>query len=95
MNKVAAYARLFRIPGLGGLAIPPVIAALTVGVYNFYNLTILFIIGAFAAIYGFILNDYSDVEIDKIIRKISCSELTIFIKTYFYFSVFILSFDWL
>ena len=70
MNKVAAYARLLRIPGLGGLAIPPVIAALTVGVYDFYNLVILFVIGAFAAIYGFVLNDYADVELDKLIKEL-------------------------
>jgi len=70
MNKVAAYARLLRIPGLGGLAIPPVIAALTVGVYDFYNLTILFVIGAFAIIYGFVLNDYADVELDKLIKEL-------------------------
>ena len=70
MNKVAAYARLLRIPGLGGLAIPPVIAALTVGVYDFYNLVILFVIGAFVAIYGFVLNDYADVELDKLIKEL-------------------------
>ncbi len=70
MNKVAAYARLLRIPGLGGLAIPPVIAALTVGVYDFYNLVILFVIGAFVAIYGFVLNDYADVELDKLINEL-------------------------
>ncbi|MCK5031038.1 MAG: UbiA family prenyltransferase [Thermoplasmatales archaeon] len=70
MNKVAAYARLLRIPGLGGLAIPPVIAALTVGVYDFYNLAILFVIGAFVAIYGFVLNDYADVELDKLIKDL-------------------------
>jgi len=70
MNKVAAYARLLRIPGLGGLAIPPVIAALTVGVYDPYNLVILFVIGAFAAIYGFVLNDYADVELDKLIKEL-------------------------
>ena len=70
MNKVAAYARLFRIPGLGGLAIPPVIAALTVGVYDFYNLAILFVIAAFAVIYGFVLNDYADVELDKLIKEL-------------------------
>jgi len=70
MSKVAAYARLLRIPGLGGLAIPPVIAALTVGVYDFYNLVILFVIGAFVAIYGFVLNDYADVELDKLINEL-------------------------
>ena len=57
MNKICAYARLLRIPGIGGLAIPAVIGGLTVGVYDFYNLLILFIIGALASVYGFILND--------------------------------------
>ena len=70
MSKVAAYARLLRIPGLGGLAIPPVIAALTVGVYDFYNLAILFGIGVFVAVYGFVLNDYADVELDKLIKEL-------------------------
>ena len=70
MNKISAYAKLLRIPGLGALAIPPVIAAITVGVYDFYNLLILFVIGAFAAIYGFILNDYADVELDKLIKEL-------------------------
>jgi len=70
MNKINAYAKLLRIPGLGALATPPVIAAITVGEFHFYNLLILFIIGAFAAIYGFILNDYADVELDKLIKEL-------------------------
>ena len=70
MNKVIAYARLLRIPGIGGLAIPPVIGAITVGVNDLYNLTILFIIGALAALYGFILNDYVDVEVDKLSEEL-------------------------
>jgi len=70
MNKAAAYAKLLRIPGLGGLAIPPVIGALSVGVLDLYSLLILFIIGAFAAIYGFILNDYADVKLDKLIKEL-------------------------
>jgi len=65
MRKIVAYARLLRIPGIGGLAIPPVIGALTVEVFDLYKLTLLFIIGALAALYGFILNDYADVEVDK------------------------------
>jgi len=67
MNKIVAYAKLLRIPGLGALAIPPVIGALTVGVYDIPTLAILFIIGAFAAMYGFILNDYADVELDALV----------------------------
>ncbi len=70
MNKAVAYAKLLRLPGLGGLAIPPVIGALSVGVLDVYSLLILFIIGAFAAIYGFILNDYADVKLDKLIKEL-------------------------
>ncbi len=70
MNKLVAYARLLRIPGIGGLAIPPVIGAISVGVFDLYNLTIVFIIGALAALYGFILNDYADIEVDKLAKDL-------------------------
>lgn len=70
MGKVAAYAKLLRVPGLGGLAIPPVIGAITVGVFDLYNLTVLFIIGALSAVYGFVLNDYVDVELDKLVKEL-------------------------
>ena len=71
MTRIAAYAKLLRIPGLGGLAIPPVIGALTVGVYDFNTLVILFIIGSFSASYGFVLNDYADVELDKLVKELN------------------------
>jgi 4-hydroxybenzoate polyprenyltransferase len=70
MNKVVAYARLLRIPGIGGLAIPPVIGAISVGILDFYSLSIVFAIGALAALYGFILNDYADVEVDKLAEEL-------------------------
>jgi 4-hydroxybenzoate polyprenyltransferase len=70
MSKITAYARLLRIPGLGALAIPPVIGALTVGVFDLPTLLILFLIGAVATMYGFILNDYADVELDKLIKEL-------------------------
>jgi 4-hydroxybenzoate polyprenyltransferase len=70
MNKLVAYARLLRIPGIGGLAIPPVIGAISVEVFDFYNLAIVFIIGALAALYGFILNDYADIEVDKLAKDL-------------------------
>lgn len=70
MNKIVAYARLLRIPGLGALAIPPVIGALTVGVTDIFTLVILFIIGALSAMYGFILNDYADIELDKLVKDL-------------------------
>jgi len=70
MNKITAYARLLRIPGLGALAIPPVIGALTVGMTDLPNLLILFFIGAVSAMYGFILNDYADIELDRLIPEL-------------------------
>lgn len=70
MDKVAAYAKLLRLPGLGGLAIPPVFGAISVGIYDFYNLTILFLIGAMVAIFGFVLNDYADVELDRLVKEL-------------------------
>ncbi len=71
MNKIVAYARLLRLPGLGGLAIPPIIGAITVGVTDLYHLSLLFIIGACASIYGFILNDFADVELDRLVKELS------------------------
>jgi 4-hydroxybenzoate polyprenyltransferase len=70
MKKITAYARLLRIPGLGALGIPPVIGALTVGVTDPWSLILLFLIGAVAAMYGFILNDYADVELDRLIKEL-------------------------
>ena len=64
MNKIAAYAKLLRLPGIGALGIPTVIGALTVGVTDLYNLILVFIIGAIACVYGFVLNDYADIELD-------------------------------
>ncbi len=67
MKKISAYAKLLRIPGIGALGIVPVIGALTVGVYDLYSLTLVFLIGAFSCIFGFILNDYIDIELDKLV----------------------------
>ncbi len=70
MKKFHAYAKLLRLPGLGGLAIPPVFGAISVGIYDFYNLAMLFAIGVFAIIFGFVLNDYADVELDSLIEEL-------------------------
>lgn len=84
MSKVTAYARLLRIPGLGGLGIPAVIGALTVGVHDLLSLTILFVIGSLSAMYGFILNDYADVDLDRLSKELKGKPLvdgTIGLKT--------------
>lgn len=65
MGKIAEYMVLLRFPGLGGLAIPPVIAALTVGNFDPLTLVLLFLLGAYSSIFGFVLNDFIDVEVDK------------------------------
>ena len=65
MGKIAEYLVLLRFPGLGGLAIPPVIAALTVGTFDFFTLSLLFLLGAYSSIFGFVLNDFIDIEVDK------------------------------
>jgi 4-hydroxybenzoate polyprenyltransferase len=75
MKMVSAYARLLRIPGIGALSIVPVIAALTVGIYDLYNLTLIFIIGAFASIFGFLINDYIDIELDRYVDDLQKNPL--------------------
>ena len=69
-ETVAAWVKLLRLPGLGGLAIPPVFGALTVGVTDAWSLLVLFLIGCMVAIYGFVLNDYADVKLDGLIPEL-------------------------
>lgn len=69
-ETVAAWVKLLRLPGLGGLAIPPVFGALTVGVTDPVSLLILFLIGCMVAIFGFVLNDYADVKLDSLIEEL-------------------------
>lgn len=69
-ETIAAWVKLLRLPGLGGLAIPPVFGALTVGVTDPWSLLILFLIGCMVAIFGFVLNDYADVKLDGLIEEL-------------------------
>lgn len=71
MGKIADYLVLLRIPGLGGLAIPPVIAAVSVGTFDLFSLLLLFLIGSYSSIFGFVLNDYVDVNVDKQSKDLS------------------------
>ncbi|KYK31145.1 MAG: hypothetical protein AYK22_08185 [Thermoplasmatales archaeon SG8-52-3] len=71
MNSVISdYIRFLRLPGLGGLATPAVFGAICVGVTDFPILLILLLIGAFSVIYGFVLNDWVDIEIDKLTSEL-------------------------
>jgi 4-hydroxybenzoate polyprenyltransferase len=68
---VIDYMRLLRIPGLVGLAITPVAGALSVGNTSLTTLAALFFIGAISKIYGFVMNDYFDIELDRLSPDLS------------------------
>ena len=63
---IADYFRLMRIPGIVGLAMTPVVGALTVNSFSLTVLAPLFLIGVISKIYGFVMNDYVDIEVDKL-----------------------------
>ncbi|MBN1168265.1 UbiA family prenyltransferase [Candidatus Woesebacteria bacterium] len=67
MKKVAAYAKLLRLPGIGALGTTTLIGALTVGVTDLVDLSIVFLVGSLSAVFGFLLNDYADVELDNLV----------------------------
>jgi 4-hydroxybenzoate polyprenyltransferase len=67
MKKIAAYAKLLRLPGIGGLGTTTLIGALTVGVTNVFDLFIVFLVGSLSAVFGFLLNDFADVELDNLV----------------------------
>lgn len=69
-NIISDYARLLRLPGLGGLSVAPVFGAISVGIYDIKTLSLIYLIGVFSAIYGFVLNDYVDVEVDKLSKDL-------------------------
>jgi 4-hydroxybenzoate polyprenyltransferase len=67
MKKIAAYAKLLRLPGIGALGTTTLIGALTIGVTNLFDLSLVFLVGSFSAVFGFLLNDYADVELDNLV----------------------------
>ena len=69
-SLISDYARLLRLPGLGGLATPAIFGAISAGIIELPILAIIFLIGIFSVIYGFVLNDYADVEIDKLTSEL-------------------------
>jgi 4-hydroxybenzoate polyprenyltransferase len=59
-----------RIPGVGSLALPPVIGAITTYSMSLTDLIPLFIIGILFTIFGFVLNDYIDVDVDRLSKDL-------------------------
>ncbi len=69
-NIISDYVKLLRLPGLEGLATLAIFGAISAGVTDLPVLLILLLIGAFSVIYGFVLNDWADVEIDKLTSEL-------------------------
>jgi len=67
-----AYARLFRLSGLIGFSMTPVFGALSlvhIGVHvNLITLFLLLLIGIFKTIHGSVMNDFFDIDVDKLSR---------------------------
>jgi len=67
------YARLLRLAGLGALSFGPVFGAISlinIGVkVDLLDLSLLLLIGVLANIFGFVSNDYADIEIDKLSKE--------------------------
>ena len=70
-SLIIDYMRLIRAPALAGLALTPVAGALCVNNTSFSALSFLFIIGVISKIYGFVMNDYFDLELDKLSKDLS------------------------
>ena len=64
-EKIKGYIKLTRPYGALGLPLIVVFSALCNGQFDFFPLLGLFIIGIFFHIFGFVQNDYFDLEIDK------------------------------
>ncbi len=64
-NKVLEYLRLSRLQTAAVTAVTPIIGSLVMGQSDIVHISILFLIGFSYHIYGFVLNEYVDVEVDK------------------------------
>jgi len=64
------YAKLIRLAGLGGLSLAPVFGALSLKdigiVIDLKIIGPLLLLGIFKSIFGFVQNDYADIEKDKV-----------------------------
>ena len=64
-NKTLGYLQLLRLQTSAVTALTPVIGGLITGQHDIILLFILFLIGFLYHIYGFVLNDYIDIYVDK------------------------------
>lgn len=64
-NKILGYLQLLRLHTAATTALTPVIGGLIMGQRDIFLLSILFIIGFLYHVYGFVLNEYIDIDVDK------------------------------
>ena len=67
-ERILEYLRLIRPQSAAHTAVFPIIAALIMNERDLISLFVLFLIGMFGHINGYVLNDYKDIELD---RKVS------------------------
>lgn len=65
MSILLEYLKLARFHSAVLTGLTPVLGAISVGMVDVQVLTILFFIGLFTHIFGFVLNEYMDVDIDR------------------------------
>lgn len=64
-KKIISYLQLFRLQTAAVTAITPVIGGLLMNQREPLSLLVLFVIGLLYHIFGFVLNEYIDIEVDK------------------------------
>ena len=64
-NRILGYLQLSRLQTAATTALTPVIGGLIMGQHDIFLLFILFIIGFLYHVYGFVLNEYIDIDVDK------------------------------
>jgi len=65
MGRVQEYLKLSRSFNAGLTGVAPVMGAVSMGEERLFVLILLFLVGFFGHVYGFVLNDIIDLKIDK------------------------------
>ena len=65
-STLAEYLKLARSFNLALTAVAPVLGALSMGESSLIRLVLLFLVGTGAHVFGFVLNDYIDMRIDRL-----------------------------
>jgi 4-hydroxybenzoate polyprenyltransferase len=67
---ILEYSRLIRPQSAAHTGVFPLLAALIMNERNLLSLFILFFIGVFGHIHGYVLNDYTDIELDRQVTEL-------------------------